>query len=387
MEILPTTTGTRPALACEIRPEGIVAARRGVSGRGAIDCSMAALSRQVLPEGAFRPSLHPGNILDRPAVITAIRHSLEKVVEKSRDTTIVVPDASVRVLLLDFDTLPTKLAEALPVVRFRLKKLLPFEADDAAISYQIMSTSRSIVRVVAIAMPRDVLAEYESAVREAGFEPGAILPSTLAVLAGLDESDAPALLINAGPEAVTAAIVRSGVLLLHRSVDMRADLRIEHAAEPYLPPAIPAELLASPAPHLPLVNREDSAAEWAEQEGAEDFLRGGMYASGQTALLERTPPTTPLIPAELPPAEIVQAVSVAAAYFEDTLGIPPTSLLTAGTTSAAQLTSMLAGTPLDAWSIHETIDPATLPSGQGPTGMPGAIPRGWLAGVQGALRG
>ena len=50
-----------------------------------------------------------------------------------------VPDSTVRVLLLDFDSLPSKAAEALPVVRFRLKKLLPFDADDAAVSYQIMS--------------------------------------------------------------------------------------------------------------------------------------------------------------------------------------------------------------------------------------------------------
>ena len=47
-----------------------------------------------------------------------------------RDVTVVVPDAAVRVLLLDFDQLPSKAAEALPVVRFRLKKLLPFDADD-----------------------------------------------------------------------------------------------------------------------------------------------------------------------------------------------------------------------------------------------------------------
>ena len=35
-----------------------------------------------------------------------------------------VPDASVRVLLLDFDTLPTKTADILPILRFRLRKLV-----------------------------------------------------------------------------------------------------------------------------------------------------------------------------------------------------------------------------------------------------------------------
>ena len=379
MEILPTTSGTRPGLACELRPEGAVAARRVDGSAG----TMAALSRSILPPAAFRPGLRVGGIHDRQAVVAALRQALEKVMERSRIVTLVVPDASVRVLLLDFDALPGKAAEALPIVRFRLKKLLPFEADDAAISYQIMSSTRGMVRVVAIAMPRAVLAEYESVVREAGFEPGAVLPSTLAVLAGLEESDTPALLVNAGPDAVTAAIVRGGVLLLHRSVDMRAETHLETpAAVPV--PSIPAELLANPLEEftLPLIDRESSAEEWARQEAVDPYAaQAGSAAGGQTAVLEMAPPV------HLPASEIVQAVSVAAAYFEDTLGTAPSALLAAGQTSAAHLGEMLAGTSLAEWPIDEATIATNLPAGQGPAGMPGAIPRGWLAGVQGALRG
>ena len=54
----------------------------------------------------------------------------------------------------------------------------------------------------------------------AGYLPGAVLPSTLAALAGLEESAAPVLVVNAGLGAVTTAIVQAGTLLLHRSVDM-----------------------------------------------------------------------------------------------------------------------------------------------------------------------
>jgi type IV pilus assembly protein PilM len=50
---------------------------------------------------------------------------LEAVCLRSREVTLIVPDAAVRVLLLEFDELPAKPAEALPIVRFRLKKLLP----------------------------------------------------------------------------------------------------------------------------------------------------------------------------------------------------------------------------------------------------------------------
>ena len=106
------------------------------------------------------------------AMVDAVRKALEAVALKTRDVTLVVPDAAVRVLLLDFDELPAKAAEALPVVRFRLKKLLPFDADDAAVSYQVMSTARSDVQVLAVAMPQEVLAEYESAGARGGLRAG-----------------------------------------------------------------------------------------------------------------------------------------------------------------------------------------------------------------------
>ncbi len=86
------------------------------------------------------------------AVAAAVRSALDGVVsrtgERGRDVTVVVPDGAARVLLLDFDQLPGKLAEALPVVRFRLKKLLPFDADDAAVSYQVMSSAKSGMQVL-----------------------------------------------------------------------------------------------------------------------------------------------------------------------------------------------------------------------------------------------
>jgi len=152
-----------------------------------------------------------GSAAERTALVAAVRKALEAVSGRGREVTLVVPDAAVRVLLLDFDELPAKAAEALPVVRFRLKKLLPFDADDAAVSYQVLASRRGQVQVLAVAMPQETLKEYESVVRDAGFDPGAVLPSTLAALAGLEESERPALVVNAGREAVTTAIVRGGI--------------------------------------------------------------------------------------------------------------------------------------------------------------------------------
>jgi len=207
MNFLPRSLGTRPRLACEVRAEGVVAARAEDAFAVLSAIARAPLEDKiVIPrlhtvEGlgaSVAPSLLGGDASGRAAVVAALRKALEAVSLRTREVTLIVPDAAVRVLLLDFDELPAKPVEALPIVRFRLKKLLPFDADDAAVSYQVMATSKGSVQVLAVAMPRDLLAEYELVVREAGFEPGAILPSTLAALAGMPEQDTPALVVNAG---------------------------------------------------------------------------------------------------------------------------------------------------------------------------------------------
>jgi type IV pilus assembly protein PilM len=361
MEFLPTTLGTRPRLALEIRAEGVVAARAEDAA-----ALLTAVARGDVAEGAVVPGLKVGNITNRAGVVAAVRSALDGLVgrgaERSRDVTLIVPDAAVRVLLLDFDQLPSKMAEALPVVRFRLKKLLPFDADFAAVSYQVMSNAKDGVRVVAVAMPKDVLDEYEGVVTAAGYLPGAVLPSTLAALAGLDETDTAALVVNAGAGAVTTAIVRAGILLLHRSVDMRDE-------------AVGREVHAMA---LPLVDREGSAGEWARQEPLHD--RFDVEAAMQTSVVET---------AEMREAagraaerEVMQAVSVAAAYFEDTLQTSAESVLSAGTLGADALMAMMRESGLEGLRVREIVEAGMIGAGAATS----QVSRGWLAGVRGALK-
>src|SRR5450756_2217655 len=112
MEFLPKALGTRPRLAVEVRAEGVVAAR-------AEDAAglLTAVSRADVAEGALVPGLKVGNVVNRSSLSGAVRSALEGVAgrgaENGRYVTLVVPDSTVRVLLLDFDTLPTKVVEAL----------------------------------------------------------------------------------------------------------------------------------------------------------------------------------------------------------------------------------------------------------------------------------
>lgn len=414
MNLLPKTLGTRPRLALELRPEGVVAARADDA-----QALLSAVAYSTFTEGMLTPGLRHGNIAARAEVISAVRKTLEAVALRERTTTLVLPDTAVRVLLLDFDTLPSKDVDALPVVRFRLKKLLPFDADDAVISYQVMSSARNLVRVLAVAVPGDVLAEYESVVREAGFEPGAVLPSTLAALAGMNEIEAAALLVNAGETAVTTAIVQGGVLMLHRTVDLQAE-GVQELLETHrdwdvveaAPIAaatlgqIPVELLA-----VPLVDEESTAGEWAMQEPVSGYgvldetdlnreakaarlraeieagAEGELQAENDRLLREEMLPVhlePEIEEASVAEREVTQAVSVAAAYFEDNLQMVPGVVLAAGPLGAETLGGMLrsAGFGDQEIRVREMIDPAMLTGGAAST----RVPAGWMAGVRGALR-
>jgi len=370
MEILPKTLGTRPRLAVEVRAEGVVAARAEDAAALLTD-----VARADLAEGAVAPGLKVGNIVNRTAVTAALRKVLDGVAgsgrERIRDVTVIVPDAAVRVLFVDFDQLPSKAAEALPVVRFRLKKLLPFDADEAMVSYQVMATGKDSVKLLAVAMPKAVLEEYESAVLAAGYLPGAVLPSTLAALAGLDEAEAPVLVVNAGLGTVTTAIVQAGVLTLHRSVDMGAgDMGVSGNA--------PLTVTSV----LPVVSRESTAQEWARQEplGPDGWDRFDAEAAMQTSMVETA--VMREMEARAAAREVAQAVSVAAAYFEDSLQRPPDQLLVAGTLGAEFVAAMVEESGLESLRVREMVEPGMIEPGA----VTASVPRGWLAGVRGALR-
>jgi type IV pilus assembly protein PilM len=358
MEILPTSLGTRPRLAVEVRSEGVIAARAEDAA-----ALLTAVARGDLAEGALAPGLKAGNVVDRAAVVAAVRKALDGVASqgRGRDVTVVVPDAAVRVLLLEFDELPSKAVEALPVVRFRLKKLLPFDVDEAVVSYQVMASAKGSVQVVAVAVPKSVLDEYEGVVTAAGYLPGAVLPSTLAALAGLDEAEASALVVNAGPNGVTTAIVKGGILLLHRSVDMAGDAAVERAAA------------------VSLVDRESSAQEWAQQEPV-GYDRFEAEAAMQTQVLEKAEIRE--MAAGAATREVTQAVSVAAAYFEDTLQVSPEVALSAGTMGAETLATILRESGLEGLRVREMVDAGMLEAGA----VTASVPRGWLAGLRGALK-
>jgi type IV pilus assembly protein PilM len=202
---------SKPQLACEIAADRVLAAR--ISVPGTVD--MCAASE--LAPGCVVPDMVEANLRDRGRILDSVRKTLDSLSGRSRDVIAVLPDAAIRVVLLDFDSLPAKRDDAEGVVRFRLKKSLPFDVDKAKVSYH-SQTSTNGVRLVAAVALTSVIEEYESVFREAGYSPGVVLPSMLAAL-GATDADRPTLVVKVDARTIGIAILDKQQLLLFRNLE------------------------------------------------------------------------------------------------------------------------------------------------------------------------
>lgn len=225
----PNSNTAKPKLACEIAADRVLAGR--LSGGKALE---ACASRELAP-GIVVPDLVENNLRQREAVSAGIESALSSVGVRSHDVIAIIPDASVRVMMVDFDTLPSDQEEALGVVRFRLKKSLPFDVDKAKVSFHAQKV-KDEVRVVAAVALASVIDDYEAAFRAAGFSPGVVLPSMLAAL-GAADGKRPTLVVKVDAQTTSIAILNEDQLQLFRTLENSRGVSIsgEQLAEEVYP--------------------------------------------------------------------------------------------------------------------------------------------------------
>jgi len=175
-----------PDLVIHIAPERVTAARWGLR-------RLEAFAEEALPTGALRPSAAQPNLGNAEAVKQAVARVAERVRGASHEAALILPDTVVRIFLLGFDSFPRKEAEARPLLRWRLRKSVPFPVEETVLSWTEQAASDGSREVVTAVARESVVKEYEAAVRGAGLEPGVVLGETLAMLPLVE--DGPAVLL------------------------------------------------------------------------------------------------------------------------------------------------------------------------------------------------
>lgn len=208
-------TPPRPAVALEIAARHVSALRLG----GGTPPSIDAHAVEPLPEGVVGPSLASSNILDPAAVTAALGRVLARV-GGARHVALVVPDAIAKVSLVRFDQVPARAADLDAMLRWNVRKSLPFKTDDTQLTYSDgVPVDGGGREFVVAAARRDLIAEYESVCTAAGVHAGLVDLATFN-LVNLQLASSGGggdwLLVHLAADYVTIAIVRDGTLIFYR---------------------------------------------------------------------------------------------------------------------------------------------------------------------------
>jgi type IV pilus assembly protein PilM len=163
-----------PALAFEISEAGIATARLG---------ARTELDFRPLKPGALAVSPLKENIIDPDEFMMAVRAvSATQAARKRRDAALILPDYCTRIAVVDFDSFPSDPKEQASLVRFRVKRSVPFDVDSAALGYWAQPGAGKRVDVVVVIAPLEIVARYEAPFRTAGLNPGFVTTSAIAAL-------------------------------------------------------------------------------------------------------------------------------------------------------------------------------------------------------------
>jgi len=206
-----------PVLACEIAPAYVAAVRWKHGGK-----ELEGFAVEPLPPGAVVPSAVESNLADPTVVRSAMQKAIGRLEAGAQEVALLLPDPVIRVFILHFDSFPRSREEAIPMLRWKLKKSVPFESEETLVSHMRQSPKDDGVDIVTSLARLRIIREYELLAQGAGLIPTVVLSSTLAALPLVDDQQA-TLVARVVGSALTTAIVREGCICGYRCTELTSD--------------------------------------------------------------------------------------------------------------------------------------------------------------------
>lgn len=146
---------------------------------------------------------------------------------KKRRAALMLPDYCARVAVLDFDSFPSNSEEQLALVRFRMKKSVPFDVETAVVSYHAQPhAGKGKIDVVVAIMAREIVTRYEAPFRAASLQTGYVTTSSLALLNAVEPKGVTVAAKLCG-RTLSAMVLDGSTLKLSRCVEMESADREE----------------------------------------------------------------------------------------------------------------------------------------------------------------
>jgi len=214
-----------PAMAFEVSEAGIAVARIG---------SKAEVEFRPLKPGVLSVSPVKENVIDADEFSMAVRRLVAgQGARKRKDAALILPDFSTRITVLDFDEFPSDAKEQLSLVRFRLKRSVPFDVEAAAVGFWPQPGAHKRCDVLVVMAPIEIVARYEAPFRAAGLNPGFVTTSSMAALELAPEAGLSVLAKITG-QALTVIVRDKSAIKLARCLEV-ASQELEDIAAVLLP--------------------------------------------------------------------------------------------------------------------------------------------------------
>lgn len=125
--------------------------------------------------GVVRSSLREPNVLDPEKFVSTLKAAHNLLLHTGGRLSLSLPDAAGRILLVDMEGRFKSRAEALDLIRWKLKKSMPFDPSDTHLDYQQLTVRENgdLALLVALVSKR-VIEQYEELVVQAGLLPARI---------------------------------------------------------------------------------------------------------------------------------------------------------------------------------------------------------------------
>lgn len=227
-----------PGVACEISRQFFSVARLDPRRSHRVD----GFAVENIPQGLVETSLTEPGVRSVEELGKIIRAALAKAGVSTHRISLAIPDACARVAIHPFETLPSKREEKTELLKWKLKKTIPYDIDESHLSFVEQKTETGTHHVITANIHKEVLAQFEAVFESLGIHVGFVTLSTFAVyeLLARQHRDAlrkSVLFTRVRSSNISSLIIQQGAVVFYRHTDYDfespMDLMVNWSADPY----------------------------------------------------------------------------------------------------------------------------------------------------------
>ncbi len=163
---------SKTSVGLEIRPDGVRCAM--VAGSQTTP-RVERIASALFPENTVMVSLKEPNIIEPDLFVEKVKEAHNLLLSRSDRISVSLPDSVGRMLLINLESRFKSRAEALDLIRWKLKKSIPFDLADTHLDYQKLAVRENGELSLLVALvSKSVISQYEELLRKAGLQPAQI---------------------------------------------------------------------------------------------------------------------------------------------------------------------------------------------------------------------